>query len=150
MAVRNQKERRSSNQRCSFWVPDHSGTKFITQLSQLHLLHIPLASYLYVSTVVFYICVRWHIAAMNFQNTLTSRSLQLPEHSNFRTTRTSKPLLLQLGSLCAYSLLGRPEPSFRTGLYSAWQMFFFATRSPRSLDRSPWNFATWSESGLIW
>ena len=31
--------------------------KFITQLSQLHLLHIPLASYLCVSTVVFYIGV---------------------------------------------------------------------------------------------
>ena len=27
--------------------------------------------------------------------------------------------------------------------------FFFATRSQSSLDRSPWNFATWSESGLI-
>ena len=27
--------------------------------------------------------------------------------------------------------------------------FFFARRSPSSLDRSPWNFATWSESGLI-
>ena len=46
-------------------------------------------------------------------------------------------------------LLGRPEPPFRTGLYSAADVFFFATRSPSSLDRSPWNFATWSESGLI-
>jgi len=27
--------------------------------------------------------------------------------------------------------------------------FFFATRSPSSLDRSPWNFATWSESACI-
>ena len=29
-------------------------------------------------------------------------------------------------------------------------LFFFATRSPSSLDRSPWNFATWSESACIW
>jgi len=40
--------------------------------------------------------------------------------------------------------LGRPER------WVPWCIFFyFATRSPSSLDRSPWNFATWSESGWI-
>jgi len=28
-------------------------------------------------------------------------------------------------------------------------LFYFATRSPRSLGRSPWNLATWSETGWI-
>jgi len=28
-------------------------------------------------------------------------------------------------------------------------LFLFATLSPRSLDRSPWNFTTWSESARI-
>ena len=47
-------------------------------------------------------------------------------------------------------LLGRPERQFRTSLYFAADVFFgFAKRSPRSLDRSPWNFATWSETGWI-
>ena len=46
------------------------------------------------------------------------------------------------------SLLGRPEP--RSGrAYILPVMFFFATLSPRPLNRSPWNFATWSESGCI-
>ena len=47
-------------------------------------------------------------------------------------------------------LLGRPEQPFRTGLCFHKQMFsfFFATLSPRSIDRSSWNFATWSET--IW
>jgi len=47
-------------------------------------------------------------------------------------------------------LLGRPEQPFRTGLcFTRDVIFFFATRSPTSVDRSPWNFATWSESGVI-
>ena len=34
--------------------------------------------------------------------------------------------------------LGRPEQPFRTGLcFTRDVIFFFATRSPRSLDRSP-------------
>jgi len=48
-------------------------------------------------------------------------------------------------------ILGRPEQPFRTGFCFTADVFFFfsAKRSQRSLDRSPWNFATWSESGLI-
>ena len=38
----------------------------------------------------------------------------------------------------ARKLSGRPEPPFRTGLYSAADVFFcFATDAPSSLDRSP-------------
>jgi len=35
-------------------------------------------------------------------------------------------------------------------MFYPWCFFyFFTTLSPRPLDRSPWNFATWSESGRI-
>ena len=41
-----------------------------------------------------------------------------------------------------------PEHEFRRAFVLP-QMFFFVTRSPRSHDQSPWNFATWSKSGWI-
>ena len=47
-----------------------------------------------------------------------------------------------------FRLLGRPKGGLM--FYRRCIFFFlFATRSPRSRHRSPWNFATWSESGLI-
>ena len=54
---------------------------------------------------------------------------------------------------CSWCFLFRPPVYGSNGRsYKMLVMFFslfFATRSRSSLDRSPWNFATWSESDLI-
>jgi len=63
-----------------------------------------------------------------------------------QSTDVSFSIITRWGIITEPPWLGRPE--FRTGLCFTCG-FFFATLSPRSLDRSPWNFATWSESSRI-
>jgi len=48
-----------------------------------------------------------------------------------------------------FVLLGRPYGVTGGLIKCSWCFFFisFASFSPPSLDRSPWNFATWSETG---
>jgi len=47
------------------------------------------------------------------------------------------------------TIIRPPGTTVQDGLIFYPWCFFFATLSPRPLDRSPWNFATWSESGRI-
>ena len=49
--------------------------------------------------------------------------------------------------LCVF-VIRPPGTAVLDGLMFYRRCFFFATLSPRSLDRSPWNFASWSET--IW
>jgi len=49
-----------------------------------------------------------------------------------------------------FSIFRPPGTTVPDGLIFCPRCFFcFATRSPSSLDRSPWNFITWSESDWI-
>ena len=85
-------------------------------------------------------CIHWrsiyHVQQIQLQVT----------HSFTETQNTDR-----LKQLQQRRLLGRPVPPFRTGLCFTGDVSFFcfATRSPSSLNWSPWNFSTWSESGWI-
>jgi len=66
-----------------------------------------------------------------------------------------RPCTVVTGGLvkCSWCFfLGRPFTVVTGGLIKcSWcffSFFYFATRSPRSLGRSPWNLATWSET--VW
>ena len=73
----------------------------------------------------------------------------------YRPTQTGAYLEIWMGGglhfRCTFSkvfIIRPPGTAVPDGLMSYRRCFFcFATCSPNSLDRSPWNFATWSESG---
>jgi len=93
---------------------------------------------------------RFSLASVS--SAVSSAIICMPSRNNYFNFCRIKLVwsILQRCFLIILSFVRPPGTTVPDGLmFYPWCFLFFATLSPRSLHRSPWNFATWSESDCV-